>query len=350
MKNITKFTFSVCLLLSSFANAANFNSCGGALHWGGDNVTLYFSPISYPDGGFWKNRSESIMNIWNNIEGSNFKFNSAIDSGGVGYDNGKSEVWFGDTGGLLGKTVWEWSNYCFLGNDQHYDEVDVVMNPDPMPLDSNKHWSFTPVSTAIITEYNYDVVFLHELGHALGLKHYNDKIATMNSKYPNSGSVGHSNTVTPHSDDRHGLRYLYPGNTTARDFAVIRFKNSGSSTNNNEVLYNGSNTRTLLKGNTYQIEYTVENLGTSTETPQVNFYISTNTHISTSDTYIGGVTFNQFPEGASYHGKANITIPTNLANGSSYSIGYKVDPYNGIQESDESNNFVSLVGVFKVFQ
>jgi len=340
MKKLKGFVY---LVLSGYTQAAEYNSCGYVdLRWFDDNVTLRFDQTTFPNNEAWRTHAESMLNEWNNVNGSNFTFHTATDTGGVLLNNNEREVWFEDLGDpiVLGRTTLYWSNYCNSPyyNTQYFNEVDIVMNSSPI-----ENWSFDPVTNINNnwTEFNWDLVFMHELGHALGLRHSNGKIATMNSFYPNSGPVGHYNTVTPHSDDRHGLRYLYPDNTTEKDLAALRFRNSSRSTFNNAVTINGGEIQTLHKGNTYQIQYAVDNLGTNTETAQVDFYISNNTYISTSDTNIGGIILSSIQEGVSLSGTADITIPTNLANGTYY-IGFKVDPNNNILESDEYNNIVSL--------
>jgi len=189
---------------------------------------------------------------------------------------------------------------------------------------------------------------LHELGHALGLEHQDNRLATMNTHYYNSGPNGHYNTVEPHADDRQGIRLLYPNSTTERDIAVSRYHNTGSTTAKNTLFTtNNSPVYVLNKGGQYDLQYTMENLGTEAESVTIHFYISTDSYISTNDIYLGSTTWSM-PAPSYLTATKRITIPTSLSSGTYYRIGYIADPNNVIPESSTSNNFVSLIDSYRV--
>src|SRR5262245_39098605 len=78
--------------------------------------------------------------------------------------------------------------------------------------------------------YNFEGVALHELGHALGLEHDNRQMATMNTKFPGGGTLGHQKEWDPLPDDRRGVRFLYGDSTQEIDVAASALKSLGSGT------------------------------------------------------------------------------------------------------------------------
>jgi len=124
--------------------------------------------------------------------------------------------------------------------------------------------------------------------HGLGLKHTNNKLATMNSAYPNSGTIGFLHEALPHGDDTAGLRFLYGGGPAGNDLVA-----SG-------------------------------------------FYASTDGYITTSDYYLGAVYWNM-PSGSNVQSSVTVNVPTSIPSGSYY-IGYVVDSNSNVNESDEENN------------
>lgn len=218
-------------------------------------------------------------------------------------------------------------------------------------LNTRYSWTtknFTGTTTG--SPYNYELVMLHELGHALGLNHYDGRPDIMNTYYFNGGPNGHYDNVEPHADDRFGMRVLYPDGSTDRDVSVSRFRNTGGGSSDRNWVYTtgGSATTVLSRGGQYDIQYTMENLGTQTENAVVHFYISTNSYISSDglDTYLGSTSWSM-PTGSYVTATKRITIPSSVP-ARTYYIGYLVDPNGSIPESDESNNFVSLLNSVEV--
>ena len=345
MKMIGKSLFLVALassqiLLASAANAAGWKTCNDKKQtWGGDATTMYLSTTSFPIDSEWDKHTQYMMSEWNSVGGSNFKFYVGRDTdNSVRSGNGRNEVYFltENNETYLGVTKLRWTCYWLFGTKKGYDEADISIN-------TRYSWTLSDFTGSTSgSPYNFELVMLHELGHALGLNHYDGVPGTMNTYYYNGGPNGHYNQVEPHADDRHGLRILYPDSSTDRDLSVSRFYNTGggSSSVNRVRTTSNLNTTSLNKGSQYKIRYTLENLGTQTESATVKFYISTNSYISTGDTYLGSTSWSM--PGASFtQSEKTVTIPSSLASGTYY-IGYRVDPDNNVPESNESNNFVSL--------
>lgn len=334
-------------IFSQAAHAAAWNTCDGkAQTWRSDWTNMYVSTVSMPIGSIWDLQTQYMMSEWNSVGGSNFKYYVGRDTdGSTNTSNGKNEIDFKykPSDSYLGVTNYRYNCYWLFGWRYGLIEADIHLNTRYAWTTSD----FTGNTTG--SPYNFELVMLHELGHGLGLNHYDGRPDTMNTYYYNGGSNGHYNTVEPHGDDRYGLRILYPDSSTDRDISVSRFRNAGggSSTTNRVYTTGGSITSSLRRGVQYDLRYTMENLGTQTESSNIRFYISTNSYISTSDTYIGSTTWSM-PSGSYVTANKRITVPTALTPGTYY-IGYRADPFSSIPESNESNNFVSLLRTITIY-
>jgi len=343
MKYAKRLVLTTCigaLIALTFSEAASFRTCNGHKQtWRSDRTTMYINTNSMPVGSIWDLQTQYMMHEWNTIKGSNFTYYVGRDTdGSVNTSNGKNEISFlyKPSESYLGITNSRYKCYWLFGTKYGYTETDIHLN-------TRYSWTshgFTGSNTG--SPYNFQLVMLHELGHALGLLHSDNRPATMNTYYYNGGPNGHYNRVEPHGDDRYGLRILYPDSSTGRDVSVSRFHNTGGSTSKNIIkTISGSRTTRLYRGSQYDLQYTMENLGTQSESVNIRFYISTNSYISTADTYIGSTTWNM-GAGSFATATKRITIPTSLAS-RTYYIGYIIDPYNNIPENDNLNNRVSLL-------
>ncbi len=93
------------------------------------------------------------------------------------------------------------------------------------------------------------------------------------------------------------------------------------------------------RGQTIGVRYYVKNSGnTDITTPFViNLYLSTDSNISTSDTYLGGRRVSSLKIGQTLTFMSNVKIPTNAQLGKMF-IGAFVDARNQVGENDETNN------------
>lgn len=333
------------------AQAAEWNTCstnGKALTWPiHQTADMYISTKSIPERSVWDIHTLKMMGQWMTVGGSNFKFGMVRDRDGTTHThNGINEIDFKDLPfeSSIARTYMRFD--CYWERDA--PETGLV----EADISLNKRYSWTvadfkgadTATGAADSPFNFEIVMLHELGHALGLAHSDSHLATMSGYYPYGGPNGHKNEVEPHADDRYGLRILYPGGSTERDLSVSRFHDTVYAAKLNFV----STTHTdglvitrLNKGGQYDIQYTVENLGTRTEIANILFYISTTPYISIEDAFIGSAALSM-PAGTVWSAEKRITIPTSLASGTYY-IGYLVDPTLYIPESNEGNNSVSLL-------
>jgi pimeloyl-ACP methyl ester carboxylesterase len=101
----------------------------------------------------------------------------------------------------------------------------------------------------------------------------------------------------------------------------------------------GFSPSSIAHGNLLTINATVQNIGVGNSTKShLSFYLSTTTAIA-NGTCVGCVSVEPLAAGAISESKQiSIPIPTALASGNYY-VGWIVDPYNEVVESDESNGF-----------
>jgi beta propeller repeat protein len=106
-------------------------------------------------------------------------------------------------------------------------------------------------------------------------------------------------------------------------------------------------TTTYKRGDKITIQNTVKNQGKiSSGGFYVNFYLSNDSTITTSDTYLGQRYISGLNAGASNTEYTNFTVPSSLSG--SYYIGAIVDSTNAVFESDESNNIKAYSNTINV--
>lgn len=214
-----------------------------------------------------------------------------------------------------------------------FSEVDTTLNPDSVNWDK----STNPVPSDYMQ--NTTLVLLHEHGHIMGLGHENDVLATMNDGFPGpvGGPIGNNNEVHPLGDDARGARNAYGTKATVRDVAAsaVRLVSPGVS-------------RTIpapssaFRNSIVSFAFTILNRGTTDETIPVYFYLSPTRYAHPSTSFYLGSTTISLLYARMTTGSVNVLIPANAPTGYQY-IGWYTDPNNGIGESNEGNNGVSLV-------
>ena len=102
---------------------------------------------------------------------------------------------------------------------------------------------------------------------------------------------------------------------------------------------------TVAPGGTVVLSaWTVLNQGTVSTGVGISngFYLSTNSTITTLDTYLDGNSNSSLAAGASFNwGGPTVTIPIGTTPGTYY-LGFLVDRNDAVTESDETNNYVSV--------
>jgi hypothetical protein len=347
---------AAALIPASAALGFSYSSClGHKLKWSGDSKALRASSVSFPDGYWRDGLADAVSKA--NLNPSKFRYSLATDSGGVGRNNGQTEVW-GGTGSILDGApaiaYSYWTCYWFFGDHVHMDEVDVI-------FDYSDPWQWTADTTkSSLIRYTgtlrpLQTTGTHEFGHGLKLNHVNTEYNVMGTDFEHIHVNGSTARAYQGEDAADGAVFLYgarDGNW--EDAGVVHWKYSGASGEYSDhtktkiytsagadlptVNVNGETGYRVSRGQRVRAEFTYENMGKTTQNNvQVGYYISTNDYISTFDTRIGGAGFN-LSRGDVYTTTVTLTIPDNLSINTNYWLGAIIDENNAIAEAVEWNN------------
>ena len=335
LRNLFSTGAAVAVLAAvAFAPAADawvYSQCSGNNKvWKDNTITFRPSSVSFPSGSSWRTSLEAAKNGWNYYApGSNFDFSFSYNSA-TSYSTGdgtnsimitSSYSWGGST---LGVAITRYDACIWPFWKGKIKEVDVLFNPAFTWGNATNPTSFYP--------YNSTMVGIHELGHAMGMKHEDDTMSVLNTYYPGAGPIGESNDVHPHADDVGGARSGYGTSGSPRDLAVSNREPAGAG--------NISPPSTIYRSSNATFKFTLENRGTVNETSVgVKFYLSTDRNISTSDYYLGSAGFSM-NNATSSTKSVTVNIPSSIPGGYYY-FGVIADPENYIGETDEGNNRIA---------
>ena len=303
------------------AEAFEYRRCRNRnVTWDNATQTFQANTNDFPVGSAFRASLQAAINAWNlNAPATNFRFiltfNTAADDD-LG-DGRNAIVRTPDIPGnavMVARTRLSACLWPFWRREIR--EVDIVAE-DSFP------WNHAVNPDPFVAGRSSAITFVHELGHALGLQHENDVMATMNDTLPVGGPIGGANDPHPYSDDVAGNRAGYGTNGTATDLIVSTFERTTP----------GDSARIIApanvsRGNPTTFRFTIGNRGTVNRTTQVRFYLSTDNNITTGDTQVGATTLT-INAGATSTLNAVITVPATVAPGF-YRFGYIIDPTNAI--------------------
>jgi Matrixin/CARDB len=331
---------AVLALAGSTLEAANWNTCSGNnIRWNSGWTNMYISTTSFPAGSSWDGALQDAMWHWNNVKGSGFNYYYGRDTDGAhSSGNGVNEIYLGsEPGTALAVTLTRYHCYWLFGWQYGLDEADIAFS-------NSRAWSTGRLDYSNLgSPFNFEEVALHELGHALGLNHEDRWMATMNSFYPHSGTLGYYKENDPNADDRVGARILYGDGTTETDVAGSAFKRTGSGTSGLV-----SSPSYAARGSSVTIEFTFSNLSTAQQSFDIGFYLSANDYISISDTLLGMNSGASGGAGSTGTFTRTLYIPYWIAPGTYY-LGFLVDPYNALPEANEGNNIQPMPRTIVVY-
>ncbi len=357
--NIKYMVLSLAILLwfSPLTYAFTYWEClDQKLKWDSNTVRVRASGTSFPSGHSFTNALTELINNMNQNP-SKFDFNLTYNESSVRRGNGQNEIWFSsDPSALSGAPAitWYWYDcvdYWIFGTDVEMTEADVV-------FDVNRTWTSGTLKSAM-WEYGggarpFRTTAIHEFGHALALAHTATRYQIMGQDWTHN----HVNGGRAHpyfgEDASNGAVFLYGSDSTPReDLGVVHWRwigHSGEYSTHGRTRIFDSNGSELSKvagqsepryyvdnGQTIQVEFTYENNGSNTHTVDLQFYLSTNDTITTSDHLLRttGVVLGRNDVWTTTH---TVTLPNNLSPNRDYYIGAIVDSSDSVSEVFENNN------------
>lgn len=318
--------------------------------WDSYPFTMRASSVSFPSGNPYRTALGTVRSRFYNNP-SEVWYNQSYDDGSVGFDNGQCEIWFtADSDYSPAYTFW-W--YSFWDGDEIVEADIVFYNAAGYTTSMTKTslWGYGGASRP------FQTTCCHEIGHAAGLSHEDDEYNIMGQDWTHIHLSGTTCRSYFGEDACDGLVALYglASGGTFEDLSVTHWKWTGASGGYSQhgmcKMYNSAGTIELgwttfsgqrrynvTKGSTYQVEFTFENNGETSQARSMGIYLSTDNSINTAlDTLLMSTT-PTVSRGDVSTWKYSITIPASLTSGVTYYIGVVVDRSAALGEYDESNN------------
>lgn len=351
------------LLTGRTAFAFSFYTWGAdVVVWPGNQCFRYLSPSTFPPGSQSELAAIGSMVEWSVVPGCTFAYGYETLDQDYAIDNFDG---FNDTAavasdqldpGVLGVT--------FLVNDGPYwFDTDVVISDFPTGVGYNI--DFYPDCDSITQPvagnygYNFVLVILHEFGHALGLGHdpFGDEQpghihfpATMNPRYPSGGTLGQEHIIELHTDDRSGVRFLYPNSgPSGTPFPDLALTEYASGPNVGQVVPLQLSPELAIPGDEVILRSVIENLGSTNEFfVNQGFYLSTDETISVDDLHLGSLAWDiAFEDALDF--EVAVDLPDDIAPGN-YTLGAIIDSDGFVEEIYEDNNAVAYCTPFAIAQ
>jgi PKD repeat protein len=335
------------------AQAYEYPQClGYSKRWDAASITMYPSAIQFGNGwGYsqFKAPLEEARQAWNYSPAYGFPISFFYNNSSIGAVNdGLNSIAIRNL-----STGWGYDPDFLATTIVRYDACTLFVEYGSI-LEADIFFNFTgsmssawntvlePSPSDVEGSYNFAIVAMHELGHAMGLDHENDLLATMNSEYPFGGPIGRD-MLEPHADDVKGIRAGYGSSGIINDLAAVPYKSDGSGDSSPLA----SPSSTVYRSRSYTFPFTIENRGTTSfSSVTVGFYLTPDRVVTANETYLGSATFS-LGVGATTTANATVTIPTSVTPGTYY-FGWIVDPSETVSEGDRVNNGTTYMSAFTV--
>ncbi len=326
-----------------------FQAGGFDVVWANNESVRALSPTTFPPGSETETLFLGAMGLWNIVPSTDFEYAYAPLSQEIpfqidGINNTAAVAASSLDPGTLGVTYLVNQGAQWVDMDMAFADV-----PDGIGWNFETNPGCIGPNDPQVNGYNFLLVATHELGHALGLGHDpvgNEApgspwfIATMNPAYPAGGAVGANNIVELWTDDRNGLRYLYPPSGPSQP-PVRDLANAGytPSTAIGVAIPVGFGPSSVPPGGTITADAGLQNFGTTSELfVDHGFYLSTDEVIDAGDFFLGAIEWD-IPIGEAFAYAVDIDMPDDLAAGP-YFLLSRVDDADEVTEAFEDNNDV----------
>jgi len=322
-------------LVSQSAFAYRYHQCNDKKSkWESNSANYRIMRYSIPSGGQRDTDVVYSFQEWNAVYGMYDVFSwqsGTSDPVSIDHDNGVNEIFYGTDAGLdgaLGVTWVRYSSSCFWWfSDQWIVEADIGINGEFGGFE----WGNPACNTYGVGNRT---TIVHEMGHGLGLLHDDSHMNLMMTS-DGEGKYCGTHTIAPHGDDAAGGRYLYSSGNTSHDLGASEFRLVGS----NDVALNTSpGTTYVCPGNSYTFMWSVGNMGNVGDTYNVEWRLSTDKTINSSDIWVAGNSGAYEAANGFNTWTRTVTIPSNVSYGTEYYLGTIVDSSGTIGERYENNN------------
>ncbi|MFT4520436.1 MAG: hypothetical protein ACI9JM_002839 [Halioglobus sp.] len=280
----------------------------------------------------------------------------AVSDTSVALNNGQNEIWYDSSHPTAVCNIY-WSDPGTTGDPCVVTETDIrIGSPTWITVEDSSH---SPYVTPLSSARSVQGTAVHEIGHCVGLGHENSTYNIMGQEWDH---VTRNNTTTFYGlgeDASNGLIAIHGersgGADTYRDVGATIFRYEAASgeysahkwgrlltTGGAELAksgsYVGQDTYLVNAGQSLQMELTLENSGEmNTETVNVGFYLSSNDHISTTDTLLEIGTGYTLGRNTVFETTRTVAIPVGTAPGNWF-LGAYADHDNLISETTGLNN------------
>jgi hypothetical protein len=301
--------------------------------WENNSANYQIMRCSIPEGS--QRAADVIYSFdqWNAVYGMWDVFSwswGTTDCVNIDQSNGTNEIYFGvasEMDGAVGVTYVRYDSCIFSWDTQHIIEADIAFDANQMV-----EWGSPPCNT--YRPFGSRTTMIHEMGHALGLEHYDDVMNLMMTS-DGEGKYCGKFVVEPHPDDAAGGRFLYGSGNHSTDIGASEQRLVGA---NNVELNTTPGTETVCPGDKYTFQWSLGNMGTEGVTYNVAWYLSINNIISTKDIYVGANNGAYESAGDFSTWSRTITIPSSVSYGTEYYLGTFVDYDDKVSERYVSNN------------
>jgi len=335
-------------LIAGTGHGANWKTCNG--------VPVRFesfpTPLSHdlcsipPDSVRWRSFLAALYEVQ--------RYTGAVSFGApyqhihngacvIDHSNGRSEVAVvnrSEIDGNLGLTVKQLDGCTFEWEKEHIEESDVKVADDLTfgRVDESKVIR-TTLGAGLGT-----MVFLHELGHAIGLRHTSEFSVMLSGDAPFVGTTPSSGgqNVAFTGDDVFGIKSVYGSATPVRNvFATSQMLRNGTIQNNNLDPTRGDvvhfDTVVVCPGDKVNFYISVGNTGPQTETFEARIYANASPTDYFPSEVLGAYSVSLGGFGA-YAFPAEFTVAPTLPRDVPLPVFVEVDATNAISELKEWDN------------